>query len=99
MKRRRQGKSRSEERGPKNDGDDGEESNKENEPKNEGDQKKIKTRIKNRKTLRTKKTKTRTTFSQQVQSLLEAMNNQEEKVQDKINAKIKRVPIKGEKDW
>ena len=32
---------------------------------------------------------------QQVQSLLEAMNNQEEKVQDKINAKkLKGVPIK-----
>ncbi|PKP25483.1 MAG: hypothetical protein CVU03_07710 [Bacteroidetes bacterium HGW-Bacteroidetes-2] len=37
---------------------------------------------------------------QQVQSLLEAMNNQEKKVQDKINAeKQKGVKTKPEKDW
>ncbi len=37
---------------------------------------------------------------EQVKSLLEAMNNQEKKVQDKINAKkIKGVPIKSKKDW
>jgi Ca-activated chloride channel family protein len=32
--------------------------------------------------------------------LLEAMNNQEKKVQDKVNAeKVKGVPVKGKKDW
>lgn len=37
---------------------------------------------------------------QQIKSLLEAMNNQEQKVQDKINAqKQKGVKIKTEKDW
>ena len=37
---------------------------------------------------------------QQVKSLLEAMNNQEKKVQDKIKAqKAKGTPVKGKKDW
>lgn len=37
---------------------------------------------------------------QQIQSLLEAMNNEEKKVQDKINAqKAKGVKVKAEKDW
>lgn len=37
---------------------------------------------------------------QQVQSLLEAMNNQEKKLQEKLNAKkAKGVPVQNEKDW
>lgn len=37
---------------------------------------------------------------QQIQNLLEAMNNEEKKVQDKINAqKAKGVKVKSEKDW
>ena len=37
---------------------------------------------------------------EQFKSLLEAMNNQEKKVQDKINAKkVKGVPSKSKKDW
>lgn len=37
---------------------------------------------------------------QQVKNLLEAMNNQEKKVQDKINAqKVKGVKVKTDKDW
>lgn len=37
---------------------------------------------------------------QQVQSLLEAMNNQEKKLQEKMNAKkAKGIPVKNEKDW
>tara|TARA_B100000575_G_scaffold294517_1_gene311011 strand:+ start:19617 stop:20369 length:753 start_codon:yes stop_codon:yes gene_type:complete len=37
---------------------------------------------------------------EQVKSILEAMNNQEMNVQDKINKKkIKGIPIKNEKDW
>ncbi|MBN09631.1 MAG: hypothetical protein CMC79_04595 [Flavobacteriaceae bacterium] len=36
----------------------------------------------------------------QVKSLLQAMNNQEKKVQDKINAKkVKGKPLKNKKDW
>ena len=37
---------------------------------------------------------------EQVKSLLEAMNNQEKRVQDKVNAeKIQGAPVRGEKDW
>ena len=37
---------------------------------------------------------------QQVRNLLEAMNNQEKKVQEKINAqKTKGVKVRNEKDW
>ncbi|MFZ9056545.1 MAG: tetratricopeptide repeat protein [Flavobacteriaceae bacterium] len=37
---------------------------------------------------------------EQIKNLLEAMNNQEKKVQDKVNAeKVKGVPVKGKKDW
>ncbi|MCM5662087.1 tetratricopeptide repeat protein [Galbibacter mesophilus] len=37
---------------------------------------------------------------QQIKNILEAMNNEEKKVQDKINAeKVKGVPVKSEKDW
>ena len=37
---------------------------------------------------------------EQVKSLLEAMSNQEKKVQDKVNAeKVKGTPLRGQKDW
>jgi Ca-activated chloride channel family protein len=37
---------------------------------------------------------------EQVKSLLEAMSNQEKKVQDKVNAeKVQGTPVRGEKDW
>ena len=37
---------------------------------------------------------------QQIQGLLEAMNNQEKKLQEKMNAKKQKgVPVKNEKDW
>lgn len=37
---------------------------------------------------------------EQVKSLLEAMSNQEKKVQDKVNAeKVQGIPVRGEKDW
>lgn len=37
---------------------------------------------------------------EQIQSLLEAMNNEEKKVQDKINAEQQKgVPVKSDKDW
>ena len=36
----------------------------------------------------------------QIKNLLEAMNNQEEKVQEKINAeKTKGAKVRSEKDW
>jgi tetratricopeptide (TPR) repeat protein len=38
--------------------------------------------------------------TQQIKNLLEAMNNQEQKVQEKMNAeKVKGVKVKAEKDW
>lgn len=37
---------------------------------------------------------------EQIKQLLEAMNNQEKQVQDKVNAKkVKGVPVRGKKDW
>ena len=37
---------------------------------------------------------------EQVKSLLEAMSNQEKKVQDKVNAeKVQGIPVRGQKDW
>ena len=37
---------------------------------------------------------------EQVKSLLEAMSNQEKKVQDKVNAeKVQGTPVRGQKDW
>ena len=37
---------------------------------------------------------------EQIKQLLEAMNNQEKQVQDKVNAKkVKGVPVQGKKDW
>ena len=62
---------------------------KENQPK-EGDQEKD------------QPTKSRQTelSKEQVKSLLEAMSNQEKKVQDKVNAeKVKGTPFRGQKDW
>ena len=78
------------------------ESNKENEPKDEGDQKKDKNQDqKQGKPEDKKQTPKQGQLSpQQVQSLLEAMNNQEKEVQDKVNAeKAKGTPLRGTKDW
>lgn len=37
---------------------------------------------------------------QQIKNILEAMNNEEKKVQEKLNAKkVKGIPVKTEKDW
>ena len=90
------------EQGQDKEGDEGEESKDEGEPKNEGDQKKDqKQNQQGDKPQDKKQTPKQGQLSpQQVQSLLEAMNNQEKKVQDKINAKKQKgVKIKSEKDW
>ena len=83
-------------------GDEGDESDKEGEPKNEGDQKKDQkpNEGKNKSEEKKQPPKQGQLSPQQVQSLLEAMNNQEKKVQDKVNAKkVKGVPVRGKKDW
>jgi hypothetical protein len=88
------------EQDPNEEGDQG--NNKEDgEPKNEGDQNKKEKDQQNKPPENKKQAPNEGQLSpQQVQSLLEAMNNQEKKVQDKVNAKkVKGVPVRGKKDW
>ena len=90
------------EKNPNKEDDKGEESDNEGKPKNEGDQKKDENPNESKDKPQEKKQPPREgqLSPQQVQSLLEAMNNQEKKVQDKVNAKkVKGVPVKGKKDW
>ena len=90
------------EQGQDKEGDEGEESKDEGEPKNEGDQKKDQKQNQHGDKPQDKKQtpKQGQLSPQQVQSLLEAMNNQEKKVQDKVNAKkVKGIPVRGKKDW
>lgn len=90
------------EKNPNKEDNKGEESDDEGKPKNEGDQKKDENPNESKDKPQEKKQPPRDgkLSPQQVQSLLEAMNNQEKKVQDKINAKeVKGVPVKGKKDW
>ena len=90
------------EKDPKKEGDEGDETKDEGKPKNDGDQNKDqKENQKGDKPREKNQTPKQGQLSpQQVQSLLEAMNNQEKKVQDKVNAKkVKGVPMNGKKDW
>ena len=83
---------------PKKEGDEGDESDDKGDPNKEGDQKKEQ-KPKEQKP-QNDRTKRGQLSPQQVESLLEAMNNQEKKVQDKINAKkIIGAPARGKKDW
>ena len=83
---------------PKKEGDEGDESDDKGDPNKEGDQKKEQ-EPKEQKPQNNRPKKGQLS-PQQVESLLEAMNNQEKKVQDKINAKkIKGAPARGKKDW
>ena len=83
---------------PKKEGDEGDESDDKGDPNKEGDQKKEQ-KPKEQKP-QNDRPKRGQLSPQQVESLLEAMNNQEKKVQDKINAKkIKGAPARGKKDW
>ena len=83
---------------PKKEGDEGDESDDKGDPNKEGNQKKEQ-KPKEQKPQNNKPKKGQLS-PQQVESLLEAMNNQEKKVQDKINAKkIKGAPVRGKKDW
>ena len=83
---------------PKNEGNEGDESDDKGDPNKEGDQKKEQ-KPKEQKP-QNDRPKRGQLSPQQVESLLEAMNNQEKKVQDKINAKkIKGAPARGKKDW
>ena len=89
------------EQDPNKEGDEGEENKEEGEPKNEGDQNKKEQDQQNKEPEKQKQAPKKGQLSpQQVQNLLDAMNNQEKKVQDKVNAKrVKGVPVRGKKDW
>lgn len=90
------------EQDPEKEGDEGDEKKDEGEPKNEGNQRKNKKENEkgDQPQQKNQTPKQGQLSPQQVQSLLEAMNNQEKKVQDKVNAKkVKGVPVRGKKDW
>ena len=86
------------EKDPNKEGNEGDNQKDEGAPKNPGDQKKKEQDSPNNKK---QQPPTKGQLSaQQIQSLLEAMNNQEKKVQDKVNAKkVKGTPVRGKKDW
>ena len=89
---------------PSDDGEEGEEkeNKEEKEEKKEKDGEKDK-KDQNKKPEENKKPKPRKPGQlspEQVKSLLEAMNQQEKGVQDKVNAKkVKGIPVKTKKDW
>src|SRR6056300_1450849 len=89
------------EQDPEQEGDQGDETKDEGEPKNEGDQNKKEQEQPNNSPEKQNQAPKKGQLSpQQVQNLLDAMNNQEKKVQDKVNAKkVKGVPVRGKKDW
>lgn len=89
------------EQDPNKDGDEGDENEDEGEPKNEGNKNKKEQDQQNKEPEKQKQAPKKGQLSpQQVQNLLDAMNNQEKKVQDKVNAKkVKGVPVRGKKDW
>jgi len=86
------------EKDPNKEGNEGDNQKDEGAPKNPGDQKKKEQDSPNNKK---QQPPTKGQLSaQQIQSLLEAMNNQEKKVQGKVNAKkVKGTPVRGKKDW
>ena len=79
-------------------GDDGEE---QEDKKDEGNQEKQNQSEQGNSEKQQPKTPRQTELSpEQVKSLLEAMSNQEKKVQDKVNGeKVQGTPIRGQKDW
>jgi len=98
-------KGKEDEKKDKDDKDDKDKKDKEEDDKGKEDEKKDKQNDKkqdqsdNKKQEKPKPKKGQLS-PQQVQSLLEAMNNQEKKLQEKMNAKKQKgVPIKNEKDW
>ena len=88
------------EKDPNKEGDQGEENKEEGKPKNPGDQEKKEQQNNNPQNQQQQPPRKGQLSPQQVQNLLEAMNNQEKKVQDKVNAKkVKGVPVRAKKDW
>lgn len=87
--------------GKDNDEEQGDEGDKDEDKKEEGDQKKENQPQQGDQEKEQPAQPRKTELSpEQVKSLLEAMSNQEKKVQDKVNAKkVKRVTVRGKKDW
>ena len=87
--------------GQDNDEEQGDEGDKDEDKKEEGDQKKENQPQQGDQEKEQPAQPRKTELSpEQVKSLLEAMSNQEKKVQDKVNAKkVKGVPVRGKKDW
>ncbi len=87
---------------PEKEGDYGDQDKDEGEPKNEGNKNNDKKENQKKEKPQDQKQvpKQGQLSPEQVQSLLEAMNNQEKEVQDKVNAKkLKGTPVRGRKDW
>ncbi len=79
------------------DGDDKKDKSDKKDKKNDGDQK---NKDKPKKQDQKKQPKQGQLSPQQIQQLLKAMDNQEQKLQQKLNAKKgKGVPVKNDKDW
>jgi tetratricopeptide (TPR) repeat protein len=87
--------------GKDNDEEQGDEGDKDEDKKEEGDQKKENQPQQGDQEKEQPAQPRKTELSpEQVKSLLEAMSNQEKKVQDKVNAeKVQKIPVRGQKDW
>ena len=87
--------------GQDNDEEQGDEGDKDEDKKEEGDQKKENQPQQGDQEKEQPAQPRKTELSpEQVKSLLEAMSNQEKKVQDKVNAeKVQGIPVRGQKDW
>ena len=87
--------------GKDNDEEQGDEGDKDEDKKEEGDKKKENQPQQGDQEKEQPAQPRKTELSpEQVKSLLEAMSNQEKKVQDKVNAeKVQGIPVRGQKDW
>ena len=87
--------------GQDNDEEQGDQGDKDEDKKEEGDQKKENQPQQGDQEKEQPAQPRKTELSpEQVKSLLEAMSNQEKKVQDKVNAeKVQGIPVRGQKDW
>ena len=87
--------------GQDNDEEQGDQGDKDEDKKEEGDQKKENQPQQGDQEKEQPAQPRKTELSpDQVKSLLEAMSNQEKKVQDKVNAeKVQGIPVRGQKDW
>ena len=80
--------------------DDERKDDKKKDDKKKDDKKKDNKKKDNKKNKKENKPKPNQISPEQLKNLLKAMNNEEKKVQDKVNKnKIKGIPVKNKKDW